>query len=432
MATSAFSCSFSRIPFSLLLGFLCMPPLLIAADQDAALMKTSTDSNKLSNSEKKLYEQSIRSTKTSIARETLDVFYREAVDYYHDKRYDEAMELLDKIYSIDPNYGDVRELRQAILKDKAYTTKESTRESVRALMQKGDEALKRGQSISAIAAWKDALAIDPTYEPAKRKIDATNHAMAQKEFETGYLHYHHGDLEDALDSWSNAIALDPSFKERGLLVLMSKVERKVRQDQIGRLAAQGYEQYQAQQLPSSLQSYEELLKLDPRHEEARRMSGKIRIQLGRVAFQTAQDQAARKRYADAIQSWQSAIGYKYEVTKSQKGIQDAESAIRRSKERPKVVKRKVPETHPAETVSSTTTTAAPAEPAAPPQPANPAEALAHYRTGLTAIRGKDYRRAIEELEIAAQLDPTNERIYMAKERAKQEWAAQSNAPATPQ
>ena len=67
-----------------------------------------------------------------------------------------------------------------------------------------------------------------------------------------------------------------------------------------------------------------------------------------------------------------------------------------------------------------------AAPAAPTQPANPEEAMVHYRQGMAAIRKKDFHLALDELEIASQLDPSNERIYMARERARQEWTA-SNA-----
>src|ERR1035438_9661387 len=38
-------------------------------------------------SDKALYEDSIQATKQSIAQETLDIFYHDALDYYRDKRY---------------------------------------------------------------------------------------------------------------------------------------------------------------------------------------------------------------------------------------------------------------------------------------------------------------------------------------------------------
>ena len=69
------------------------------------------DSGKPAPGEDTLYKQSIQHTKQSIARETLDVFYHDALDYMHDNRNDEALELLDKIYSVDPAYEDVGRLR---------------------------------------------------------------------------------------------------------------------------------------------------------------------------------------------------------------------------------------------------------------------------------------------------------------------------------
>src|ERR1700679_2455276 len=96
-------------------------------------------------------------------------------------------------------------------------------------MHKGNEAVGAGQNGLAISYWRKALEANPNYAPAQKKIDEMNHALAQKQFEVGYLHYHHGDFEDALDAWANAVALDPTYKQRGLLLLMSKVELSITQ-----------------------------------------------------------------------------------------------------------------------------------------------------------------------------------------------------------
>jgi Flp pilus assembly protein TadD len=78
--------------------------------------------------------------------------------------------------------------------------------------------------------------------------------------------------------------------------------------------------------------------------------------------------------------------------------------------------------------STPTVTAPPAS--LPAQPVNPEEAMDHYRQGIAAIRKKDFHLAMDELETASKLDPTNERIYMARERARQEWNA-ANSRTTP-
>ena len=229
-------------------------------------------------SDKTLYEDSINATKQSIAQETLGIFYHDALDYYHDKRYDDALQLLDKIYSINPRYEDVSSLRDTIRKKISSTEIEQNMGSIHDWMKKGDEALRSGQRVLAVSFYKQALTLNPDYAPAKKKIQEINQALAKKEFEAGYIHHQHGELEDALDSWSNAIALDPSYKQRGLLLMMSKVELQVKRDQINRLAAQGFDQYQQGFLEDSLKSYEQLSTIEPRHEEARRMTAKIKIQ----------------------------------------------------------------------------------------------------------------------------------------------------------
>jgi len=46
------------------------------------------------------------------------------------------------------------------------------------------------------------------------------------------------------------------------------------------------------------------------------------------------------------------------------------------------------------------------------------------------MRAKDYHVALQELDIAAQLDATDEHIYMAHQRAQQEWTSAVGAGAS--
>jgi tetratricopeptide (TPR) repeat protein len=414
---------FYKRPTAKLLTFaLCLLPFAVTVvraeeSSDPMVKAVAMDAGKVSPSENKLYEESIRTTKESIARETLDVFYHDALDYYHASRYDEALELLDKIYSIDPYYEDVEALRQTISRLKMSHDLAGKHDILEDYMHKGNAAEQAGQNVAAINYWKQALTVNPSYEPAKKKVQEMNHALAQKQYEAGYLYYHRGDMEDALDSWSNAIAMDASFRERGLLLLMSKVELSVHKDQVMKLSAQGYQQYAEKDLPGALQTYEELLTLDPRSDEGRRMAGKIKYQLGQAAYNAANDALSDHLYAQAIKQWQESIRYGFEVQRSQKEIQEVEHLIQ-SEHEAKLAKRAAKPTNSVATSSATVTA-----PAAPTIPADPAAAEAHYREGLAAIRSKDYHRAVEELEIASQLNPNDEHIYVARERAKQEWTA---------
>jgi len=404
-------------------------------NQDTQMMKAAaTDAGKAGNSEKGLYVDSIQATKQSIARETLDAFYRDAQDYYHENRYDDALQLLDKIYSVDPNYVDVQSLRDVIRKRKAALTLENNREAISDMMHQGNVAFDSGQNVLAISYWQKALALNPNYEPAKKRIQEVNHALAQRQFETGYIHYHHGDMEDALDAWSNAIALDPTFKQRGLLLLMSRVELNVRRDQETRLAAQAYDLYTQKDLEGSLRTYEELLKIDPRQEEGRRMSAKIKIQLGQTALKTARADQERGLFEEAKREFEMAAHYGYEVPTAQKGIQEADRRLKVQRE-PKAVKHANPSVEKS-TATATPAATASASPQTAPTPApsrvtaDPAAALEHYRQGLSAFKAKDFQRAVNELRSAYQLDPSNERIYIAVQRAEQEWnAAKQQSPA---
>src|SRR5882724_5060767 len=93
-------------------------------------------------SDSTLYQDSIQATKQSIADETLGIFYHDAIDYYHEKRYDDALQLLDKIYSINPHYEDVESLRQTIHQKMLNTQSEANLGTIHEWMKKGDDALK--------------------------------------------------------------------------------------------------------------------------------------------------------------------------------------------------------------------------------------------------------------------------------------------------
>jgi tetratricopeptide (TPR) repeat protein len=409
---------------ALLWGVLAAP--LLADDSDPLLKAVAKDAGKMSPSEQKLFSSSIQSTKESIARETLDVFYRDALDYYHQGKYSEALEVLDKIYSIDPYYEDVGTLRETITRLRDSHDIESKKGILQDFMRKGNAAQAAGHTIQAIAFWKQALTVNASYEPAKKKIQEANHAMAQKQYESGYLYYHHGDYDYALDSWSNAIALDPTYKQRGLLLLMSKVQILQQKDKIAKLAAQGSQQYASQDLTGALQTYQDLLSLDERNEEARRMSAKIKIQLGQAAFTSAQDSLSKGLYAQAIKQWQDSIKYEYEVQRSQKWIQEAEHRIQGDREAKLAASKPKPAAPPKAATEVSAQPVAPAVPQCPPPAGNAEEASGHYRDGLTAIRSKDFHHALEELEIASKLNPCDEHIYVAKERARQEWSNASS------
>lgn len=379
-------------------------------------------------SDKALYQDSIQATKQSIAQETLGIFYHDALDYYQEKRYDDALQLLDKIYSINPQYEDVERLRVTIRKQLQNNQTEQNMDTIRDWMRKGDSALRAGQRMVAVTFWRQALAINPDYKPAQKKIQEVNQSLAKREVEAGYIHYHHGELEDALDSWSNAVALDPTYKQRGLLLLMSKVELQVKRDQVNRLAAQGFDQYQQGLLEDSLRSYQELSVLEPRHEEARRMTAKIKIQLGQAALKAAQSALKSHAYPEAVQQAdKAAVLYGYEVSRAQAVKAEAEHAIQLAS---KPIEPKKP-VKPVVAASSAPASAAPAGPPVVATAVNPEEAQLHYRKGLAAMRTKDYHLALQELDIASQLDATDEHIYMARQRAQQEWSSASGPGGTP-
>jgi len=387
-------------------------------DPDATLKTMTKDTSPISNTDKDLFSSSVRSEKSSIAYDMLGTFYQDAVDFQNQDRDEDALELYEKIISIDPNYKDAAGRRDSILRHRTDAEQSAMHHSAQDFIRQGDASLSKGLTLQALAYWKQALERDPNNAVAKKKIDDTNKAMARRQFEAGYIHYKHNEMEDALDAWQNAVAFDPTLKNRGLLLLMAKVDLSLQQEQLTRLANQGYDQYQAGDLPSALKSYEEVLALQPRHDEARRMSAKIKIQLGQVELKAAVDDAAHKQFASALDHYQASLGYNWEPVKSQAGIKEMNRQIALAKLPPPAPKPK-----PKPKVSAPP----PDQPTGPDQspPAavavDPKAAKDHYRAGLQAIRTKDYQRAVEELQTAQQLDATDERIYMALKRAKQEW-----------
>jgi tetratricopeptide (TPR) repeat protein len=382
----------------------------------ACLAFTVVFADEMAGNDHGLYEQSIRSTKKSIDRDMMDSLYRDAVDAYQNNHTEEALELLDKVYALDPHYEEVAKLRATIRKKASDKEAQAAMGNVLAFMRQGDDAYRMGASVAAINAWKQALAINPAYAPAKKKIDDANQTLARKEFEAGTIHYRHGELEDALDAWSNAIALDPTYKQRGLLLLMSKIQLQVEKGQTTRLATQGFEQYQQGNLDAALQSYQELSRLEPRNEEARRYTAKIKIQLSQTALKAAKDALAKHDYAEAIAQASKCFQYGYDVSGARQVKTEAERQI-------KLASMPKPKSKPKPKPTVETSTAAVPAPVPAPVACSQDEAMAHYRKGLAAMRTKDYHLALQELDIATQLCASNEHIYIARQRAQQEWSS---------
>ena len=399
----------------------------------ASTISHALDAGKANGEDDALMQQTIQSTKQSMDREILDELYRDAEDAYHDGRYDEALELLNKIYSLSPGYKNAAQLRRVISEAASKHTSEADMDTVRENMNAGDEADRSGQHALAVSYWKKALEANPNYVPAQKQIQRVNKILAQKEYDQGYLYYHQNDLENALDAWSNAVALDASYRKKGLLVLMSKIQLDTDRDQGNRLRAQGYDQFQRNDLQAALESFQQLSTLSPRDEEARQMVSKIKIHLGRDALSSAQKALSSHHYAEAGQQADKAIGLGYELALAQKIKKESAHPEPRSAHHPKPAP-STPPTATAQTPAASTTTATgtAATAAAPTgQPPDPEQAMAHYRKGLAAIRTKKYEVAINELDTARALDPSNERIYLASERAHQESAQLNAGPASP-
>jgi len=365
--------------------------------------------------------------KSEIGRDTaLEIKYQEAVEFVAGKRFDEARLLLDQILAIDPTYKNAPKLRADIDKAQSARQKQAQSVSIRERMRQGDAARRQGNRIQALTHYKEALAIDPAHKPALEKIQAINSELGRKQFEAGYIHYNRNDLEDALDAWSEAIAMDPSLKQKGLLTLMTKVEKTVRREQVGKLAQQGYEQNNRGELEAALESYDSVLRLAPRHEEARRVSTKLKYQLGQAAISQARQSLSRADYANAKTFADKSIHYGWDVAAAQSIKADADRAIENASRPKPIIKAAKPKkpvkeptnigAEPDETASAATTTSP-----APTPSVDPEKAMTHYRQILAAVRVKDFHRALEECEKAKQLDSNNERIYVACERARQEW-----------
>ncbi len=418
-------CSGGRFAGSIIFLLLLSP--LHAADEtqkEAILRAAAMEGGRgVTTSEKTLFKQSIRSAKESVARDTLDVFYRDALDAYNLGRYDEALEYLNNIYAVDPHYEDVAALREKIFSIKEGRQIESKRGLLDDYMRKGNEARKAGRNVQAINYWKQALAINPSYKPALKKIAEVNRELGQQQYEEGYRNYKKRDYEQALDNWSNAIALDPALKERGLTMMMAKTQLALQKGQSSRLLARAKQLYEEKDLTEALKAYEQILLLEPRNTEARKMYARVKIELGKASYQSAKSAMSQKHYAAAINFWKESLNYGYEVENSKKGIKEAESKITASnKARVTPVNEKTSKDKPGSPPSGqegpSTSTPAPVR-----RPADPVKASQHYRSGLAAIRNKNYHQAVQELELASQYDPDNEHIYVALQRAKQEKVA---------
>lgn len=387
---------------------LVWPPLLIADTK----RPVSLDSNP--------YRDTIKSTKAGFGRETeLEFLYADALDLFNARRYEESLNLLDRIVESDPSYKDAARLRATVQKTLKEQTQAANMTEIRQIMRDGDRAYRRGERIIAINTWKKALAIDPEYAPAKKKIQQTHKELGKKQLDTFYLYYNEYKkkterdvLETALEAGANAVALDPELKSTGLLPLMATLEQSLRKADAEKLAAEAYTRYTQGDLTGALEGYESVQAMAPRHPTAKQMTTKIRYELGQMALEEAQKALAAKKWEQARDKADEAIQYQWEVRAAEKIKADAERYAKAPPKPPPP-----PKTSTAPKVSPQTT---PTPPPPEPKVIDRDKALSFYRKGLAAVRSKDFQAAVEHLEKAAYYDGTDELIYVALERARQE------------
>ncbi len=76
----------------------------------------------------------------------------------------------------------------------------------------GLEALERGEDKTAYLAFKRAVAIEPTLQPAKRHMQALARQIATRYHERALAAYQAHDLDRAIDLWNRALEIAPDYQ----------------------------------------------------------------------------------------------------------------------------------------------------------------------------------------------------------------------------
>jgi tetratricopeptide (TPR) repeat protein len=220
------------------------------------------------------------------ARITAQTFYKQGVNQQTEQRYEDALRSFDIALIWYPTYDEALQRIEEVRK----IVQES---GIREHLTRGIAYYRSGNYIEALSEFGLVLEIDPDNELAQGWLDATTNSLVKvqmeqiklaqeikqkitRHYEQGLAYYSRKDYRNAINEWNQVLALDPTHQESRRYIGQAQI--KIR-EKTQLLLAQIKTAIAQEKWMHGLELANELLSLDPSHQEGKTQREEIRKKL---------------------------------------------------------------------------------------------------------------------------------------------------------
>lgn len=409
---------------------------------EAALFKGVSQSHTgiglIEQKDQELFNKTIEREKSYILRKTMSHIYDDAYALFRQQRYGEAMDLLERIVTIDPGFDKARFLHSALSGadlgggGPAVAVK-STRQIIQDKFYEAIQTYREGRKVEAIERFYEVLALEPRHRKAQYYINRINGDMAKEYFEKGKLEYTQGHWEAALESFYTAVNLDSknySFLSRQI----ADLESEVRSRKLQTYLSEALKQLSESNWPQARDTARRIFDYDPGNVRAKEIVEEAYKGESEIYFARGDRHLKSKEFDKAIEAYKHVLDLRYRATDANRKIALAKKAREDEEARQRRLKEEEEARKQAEERAKEATQAAGGEGAAgaaqegggtAAAAAEPTEdavraSEGHYQQGIKYYQMGQLQNALAELNLALKFNPNNQNAYTAKRRIEAE------------
>jgi len=184
--------------------------------------------------------------------------------YYSQKSYLKSIEAFEQALALNADYAEAQRYL-----DLAQKSIESQLSEVKRLLAEAERLTRRQDFPAAMQRYQQALSIDPNnqtaQEQAKRLEDRVKGYIAEK-LQAGEKAYQRGSYDQAAEFFRQVLATAP--RDETAKTFLQRIDQQQRQ-RIEEIFQRGQQQFDAKDFNRALNSFEEVLSLDPNHAAAK-------------------------------------------------------------------------------------------------------------------------------------------------------------------
>ncbi|MBI2071267.1 MAG: hypothetical protein HYT79_11795 [Elusimicrobia bacterium] len=427
-------------------------PAKATRKEEAALFKTLagqiTGVGLVTAEEKRIMGQTIEKEKSWILRRTMEQIYASAFDLYRQGRYQESLEVLNRIVTLDPSFERARALHSALSSPAAagappgrMESPKSVRELIREKFYEAVQVYREGRRVEAVQKFEEVLALEPRHRKAQFYITRINGEIAKDYFEKGKFAQAEGRLEDALDNFYTAVSLDPktyAFLSRQI----TAVEAEVRSKKLQFHLSEALKSLASGKYSSARSHARDIFQFDPANTRAQEIINESLESEAKEYFTKGDAHLRNKQFDKAVEEYEKVVKLKHRADEAKKKIELAQTKKEDEARRTEEAKKKKEDDEKAKTEAEERAKAASSSekekgkvvggaagaggaeggaPAAVTEEARRA-AESHYQQAMVFYQSNDLQRALAELNLALKFDPNNQQAYATKRMIEQKLA----------